>query len=233
MAHRCMPTALVILALSLTGCLGAAPTTHSSDVATVISSSFRGDATFDVLTGTYFPPQHGNFTRATARQTSNSNFEVAYHDKDSNAGILYHLIRPGNGQDKVSIPRGRDSELVDAVLRIRKEQAEASAEKGNYPALTFIELDATFELATKTTPLEAKWMTFTHTTRENEKITRVGHWLATGYQGMILLIQITYVDHMLQQSQDEKEEPLPLATVVEINKALAREMLESTRTFLQ
>ena len=69
MAHRCMPTALVILALSLTGCLGAAPTTHSSDVATVISSSFRGDATFDVLTGTYFPPQHGNFTRATARQT--------------------------------------------------------------------------------------------------------------------------------------------------------------------
>ncbi|NQW10264.1 MAG: hypothetical protein HQ481_10345 [Alphaproteobacteria bacterium] len=225
--------ATVTLAVSLAGCVGRAPTWRAADAATVFSPSFWSEATFDVLTDTNFPPRHGNFTRTAAAQTSNSNFEVAYQDNDANAGILYHLIKPDDVGSTVPIPRGRNGALVDTVLRLRKQAAEAAAASGTYPVLEFIELDATFELATKTTPLEAKWVIFTHTTREDENAVRTGHWLVTGYQGMILLMQITYRDHILQRSQDTEAEPPSLSTLLAIHKALAREMLEPTRTFLQ
>jgi len=99
--------------------------------------------------------------------------------------------------------------------------------------LTFYQTHGTFVINTLSGPLTARWILTRDTRPKRPHLPIIVHTLVTGYQGMVLMVVLIYRDQITELARANGPQPPPLDTLLDIHKALAREMLEPARTFLR
>lgn len=227
--------AAVLLALSLAGCV-TQPRSQQSYGA-ISPTTSNAQRTFDVLTNTSFPRRHGRFTRYILQQRSASQFKASYIDTNSQATITYYLNKIKKYEyfftEKTPPLRGTNSVYLNKFFENKITSREKESNSGKYSKFEYIHKRGNFKVETLSTPLWFSWNIERYSEFRNPNKIKISHVMSTGYQDMILSIVITYDDYIAQQARDENREMPSINAVIDIHRALAREMLEPTRTFLR